>query len=224
MQKDYSNETSVKVREAYADGFLAGALPQSTWAAGQKDNSRALQVRQGAPPQSRRESHSTRVPIRQPSTVSAREGETEPAGLDQGPGWGVGKGAEPGGHGDTLLCLSPEASGFHPGSPSPPPVPPCAWGGGPWTSAETGSRGPLWLNGAGDELGRLHSRTEELPLPPTLPPACGLAAETAARPQPSLHPRGQQTALAPTPGFLRTLGSDTLASERLVLQIGRAHV
>ena len=27
--KDYSNETSVKVREAYADGFLAGALPQS---------------------------------------------------------------------------------------------------------------------------------------------------------------------------------------------------
>ena len=27
--KDYSNETSVKVSEAYADGFLAGALPQS---------------------------------------------------------------------------------------------------------------------------------------------------------------------------------------------------
>ena len=27
--KDNSNETSVKVREAYADGFLAGALPQS---------------------------------------------------------------------------------------------------------------------------------------------------------------------------------------------------
>ena len=27
--KDYSNETSVKEREAYADGFLSGALPQS---------------------------------------------------------------------------------------------------------------------------------------------------------------------------------------------------
>ena len=29
MDTGYSNETSVKVREAYADGFLAGALPQS---------------------------------------------------------------------------------------------------------------------------------------------------------------------------------------------------
>lgn len=59
----------------------------------------------------------------------------------------------------------------------------------------------------------MHPQKEEPLLPPALPPNLGLLQRQS--PNPALHPWGQQT--APIPGFLQTLGSDTLASERLVL-------